>query len=77
MPGKKKNELEQSLRRLTDITETLENGETGLEESLALYKEGIGLAKQCGESLNRLETEVLLLQKEAEGLFTTPVFDTP
>jgi exodeoxyribonuclease VII small subunit len=77
MPKKKELTFEQSLNRLMEITERLESGETGLEDSMVLYKEGITLSKSCGENLGRFEAEVLLLQKEAEGVFNTPVFDSP
>ena len=68
--------FEQALNDLIAIAEKLESGNAGLENSLALYKEGLALSKHCAEILGRYEGEVALLQKESEGYFTTP-FDTP
>jgi exodeoxyribonuclease VII small subunit len=67
--------IEQALNRLTEIVNKLEENETSLEDSLALYKEGLALSKSCGETLNHFEEEVLVLQKESEGIFITSVFN--
>ena len=50
--------FEASLERLTDIVERLENGELGLEESLALFEEGIRLARNAQERLDAAEKRV-------------------
>ena len=68
--------FEQALNRLMEIVENLEQNNTDLEKSLSLYKEGLAISKYCTETLNRYENEVLLLQKESEGLFATVSFDT-
>lgn len=50
--------FEQSLERLTQIVERLEDGELGLEESLALFEEGIRLARTAQERLDAAEKRV-------------------
>lgn len=50
--------FEASLERLTDIVERLENGELGLEESLALFEEGVRLARHAQERLDAAEKRV-------------------
>ena len=50
--------FEASLERLTDIVDRLENGELGLEESLALFEEGVRLARQAQERLDAAEKRV-------------------
>lgn len=50
--------FEASLERLTNIVERLENGELGLEESLALFEEGIRLARTAQERLDSAEKRV-------------------
>jgi len=50
--------FEASLVRLTNIVERLENGELGLEESLALFEEGIRLARTAQERLDAAEKRV-------------------
>lgn len=44
--------LEESMKRLEAIAQTLDSGEKSLEECLKLYEEGVKLAKSC---LNNLE----------------------
>jgi exodeoxyribonuclease VII small subunit len=70
-----KTELQSTLNRLTDIAQIIEDGETPLEETLALYKEGLKLAKKSQTVLSKYEQEIFTLQKDAEGLFTQSVFD--
>jgi exodeoxyribonuclease VII small subunit len=50
--------FEASLERLTNIVVELENGELGLEESLALFEEGIRLARSAQERLDAAEKRV-------------------
>lgn len=50
--------FEASLERLTDIVDRLENGELGLEESLALFEEGVRLARHAQERLDAAEKRV-------------------
>ena len=56
--------FEQALAKLEIVVETMESGETTLEKSIALYKEGAELSKYCNELLGRFESEIVLLQKE-------------
>ena len=71
---KKELKFEQSLARLSDIVETIEGGETTLEGAIKLYKEGLTLAQGCGDILSRYESEVLQLQKDADGAFALAPF---
>jgi len=50
--------FEASLGRLTNIVEKLENGELGLEESLALFEEGVRLARAAQTRLDAAEKRV-------------------
>ena len=50
--------FEASLRRLTEVVDKLEGGELGLEESLALFEEGIGLARTAQARLDLAEKRV-------------------
>ena len=56
--------FEQALNRLEKVVEAMENEETPLEESITLYKEGVGLSKRCNEILGKLEGEITLLQQD-------------
>jgi len=50
--------FEASLNRLTEVVEKLESGELGLEESLALFEEGVGLARTAQQRLDAAEKRV-------------------
>ncbi|MFQ5509915.1 MAG: exodeoxyribonuclease VII small subunit [Leptospirillia bacterium] len=50
--------FEPSLKRLEAIVLKLEDGALPLEDSLALFEEGVGLSRQCLETLNRAEQKV-------------------
>ena len=67
MKAKAKPTFEKSLNRLTAIVEALEEDMVSLDKSLALYKEGLELSKQCSETLSHYETEILLLQNTEQS----------
>ncbi|HHW66745.1 MAG: exodeoxyribonuclease small subunit [Epulopiscium sp.] len=69
MPRKKRLTFEESLERLEELVDILENGDISLEESLNYYKEGIELASLCSKELEEAEKQVMMLQKNAEGKF--------
>lgn len=50
--------FEQALARLDEIVRSLENGQTKLEDSLALYEEGIALVRLCNERLDTAEQKI-------------------
>ena len=56
-----KDSFEQRLERLESIVARLEREDVPLEESVTLYKEGMALAKACGEQLKAAKNEVKLV----------------
>lgn len=66
MPKKKSN-FETDISRLAEIVEQVEDGQTELDVAIALYKEGLALAEECGKVLSQYEEEVLILQKDTMG----------
>ncbi len=73
--AKKRQTFEESIKRLEEIVEKLEQEEVPLEEAVALYKEGLGLSGTCKEKLAAVEGEIFLLRKEA-GLWKEEPFQT-
>jgi exodeoxyribonuclease VII small subunit len=71
MAGKKGAEtvqdFETSLRQLEGIVEKLEQGDIPLEKALAMYEQGIQLARSCGELLNTAEVRLKRLGRDLEG----------
>jgi len=53
--------FEKALARLEEIVETLESGEPSLEESLALFEEGVALSRQCNKRLDAAERRLEIL----------------
>lgn len=67
MSKKKDPSFEDSLMRLQEISDLLESGEIGLEESLKVYEEGIKLSKICFDTLKNAELKVTELKKQLEA----------
>lgn len=53
--------FEEAMERLEAIVTRLERGELGLEESLTLYEEGVGLARRAQSELERVEGKITAL----------------
>lgn len=71
----KKKTFEQAINRLEEIISIMESSDTSLEQSVKLYKEGIELSVFCGESLNKIEQEVTILQQNTQGIFKQKTFN--
>jgi len=63
----KEEAFEDRLAKLETIVRTLETGEKGLEESLSMFEEGVGLAKGLNSRLEEVKRRVEVLTKDAEG----------
>lgn len=59
--AKKKESFEASIERLEEIINQLENGNQLLDESLALFEEGVGLIKSCNLKLESVEKSINIL----------------
>jgi len=53
--------FEEALARLEEIVARLETGELALEESMAFFEEGVGLARFCQEKLSAVEGRLEIL----------------
>lgn len=72
--AKKKPSFEEALTQLEEITERIEKGEIGLEESIAHYERGMGLVKQCRDILTKAEHKIQQLQEKSDGTLGTKPF---
>jgi exodeoxyribonuclease VII small subunit len=64
---------ETAITRLSEIVRLLESGQLTLDDSLALYQEGVGLARLCEKMLNETEAKIeLLIRKESDKLELIP-----
>ena len=65
MPKKKsKNSFENDLQRLEEISLLLESENIALDDSLALYEEGVKLSKSCLQTLKKAELKITELKNE-------------
>lgn len=67
--------FEASMERLEEIVRALESGDMGLEESLALYEEGIATVRACSEMLEKAEQSVKVLRLQNDGSVTLAEFN--
>lgn len=61
------NKFEESILRLEQIVQALENGDIDLDESLKLFEEGIKLTKSCQKMLDDAEKKVSVLMSDENG----------
>jgi exodeoxyribonuclease VII small subunit len=63
----KKKTFEDSLMRLKEISDLLEENEVGLDESIKLYEEGVNLAKECYKTLSEAQLKIKELKADLEN----------
>lgn len=63
------------MKRLDEIVAKLEEDKLPLDEMIALYEEGVILARACGEKLEAAEQKVRLIAKKAGGGVALEEFD--
>lgn len=76
MPAKRDDSFEELYHKLEEAVDKLERGGLPLEQSIALYEEGMELAKRCQTILDRAELRITTL-REAFAQATTPADDAP
>jgi exodeoxyribonuclease VII small subunit len=59
--------FEDALAEIEKIVHDLEDGDTGLEEALKRYEEGVALLRRCYEQLCKVEQRVLELTGRDEA----------
>ncbi len=68
--GKKKikNNFEENLSRLEEISNLLESKEIGLDDAILLFEEGIKLSKTCITNLKKAELKITKLKSELSDI---------
>ena len=64
--------FEECLQRLEEIVEQLEKGDIPLEQSLALFEEGMKLSQSCRSELEAAEGKVEILLRQNGKLQPQP-----
>lgn len=75
MQEKEERTFEEALKRLEQIVERMEQGDLPLDESLALFQEGIDLSRICTRQLNTAEEYVQKLVRVENGRFVIEPFE--
>lgn len=68
---KKKADItfEAAFERLAKIIDALESDSTSLDESLALYEEGVTVSEFCATKLAQTQQRLKELKERADGIF--------
>jgi len=64
------------LTRLRQVVQQLESGELSLEQALAAYEEGVGLARKGQQQLATAEKRVEILTSASGSVATVPFDET-
>lgn len=67
--------LEDAMKRLEKIVETLETGDKTLEESIGLFEEGMKLSNMCYKLLESLEKRIKVVMKKESGDYEIENFE--
>jgi exodeoxyribonuclease VII small subunit len=59
--------FENALAELEKIVQDLESGDTGLEQALARYEQGVALLRRCYEQLRNVEQRIVELTGKDEA----------
>ena len=65
--------FEDALAALEERVRKLESGEVGLDEALALFEEGVALARTCQSHLEEARQRVAALSPGGSGIREEPV----
>lgn len=71
----KKEQFEELLQRLETIVNTMESGGLGLEESMALYEEGVKKSEALTAMLAEARERVMKLVADKDGKPTLEPFE--
>ena len=58
--------LEESFAQLDELIARLEDGSIPISEALKLYKNGIKSVENCNQQLDKVEKEIIILNKQED-----------
>jgi exodeoxyribonuclease VII small subunit len=61
---KKYTDYESAIARLEEITTLLESADTGLEDAIKLYTEGLEIARFCDQKLTDAEKKIKIIMEK-------------
>ena len=70
-----KYDLETAMKRLEEVVALMSRENVSLEESLALYAEGVALVRHCNSKLESAQRKINELKMTADGEIVVEPFD--
>ncbi len=67
--------FEENLKRLEELAEKLKSGEIPIEEAMAIFEEGISIAKKLEKELSKYERKIEILINNPEKEKEEPKFE--
>lgn len=64
--AEKEIKLEEAFEQLNHIVDALEKPDVSLEDSFSLYQEGMKLLKNCNDSIDKVEKQLIILSENGE-----------
>ena len=58
--------IEEAFKQLEQLLARLENGEVPLEQSFDLYQQGMKLVRLCGQKIDRVEKQLIVLDERED-----------
>ena len=65
---KEEKKFEEVMQDLENIASELEKGDLDVDQSVAKFEEGMKLAKQCNNILEKAEKRITILLQDGDGL---------
>lgn len=59
--------FEENINRLEEIVKILEQGDTSLDDSIALFEEGVKLSGECNKTLEGAKQKITMLTDVENG----------
>ena len=66
--------FEESIIELEEIVKTLENGDTPLDNAIALFEKGMKLSAKCHEQLEKASQKIKILTEGEDGTISQTDF---
>lgn len=64
MAARKKENLEENFQKIEALIGALESEDTTLEQSFQYYEQGMKLLKQCNDTIDKVEKQVLKINED-------------
>ena len=59
--------IEDGIKKLQEITVSMENPDLGISEGIKLYEEGVTIAKDCYAELNKVKGKINVIKQDLEA----------